>query len=290
MNFGKKTKKTVLWIIIISIIVICVALFAVISTNKSKVVGKEEVASSNTESVEGIVEEEEVVEKADPSADTQYYATFDEDKYETKNDAGDVTCVNERNILYLKNDAYPKAAQIIQDTINGIMNDNWGNDIKRAADDYRNEGSKDEVIGIKYMAALEYQNSSVITFSIKMSGGFGGVTWDGDELYSFSTRTGERLSIENCSNDADKLKNELIQATKKYIQDNDVEIQDNANVGEDILFANSMSRQGSFGITENGICIKYQKYEIAAGGAGIIKISLDKGTSNSLLKDEYKIN
>ena len=287
MSYGKKVKKMVIIITIISIITILVALVAVVCLRKMGLVKKSDTAS-NGKSEE--VHEDFIEEIVDPSKDAEYYASFETEKYEAKNNNDEVTVVNERTILSLRNDARPKAAKTIQDTINSIMSDQWDNDMKRAADDYRNYGEKDNPVGVNYACELIYQDSTFLTFSVKASGDLADSTFSCDEIYTFSVKTGERLSIDICANDPEKLKNELIQETQKFVKDNNISIKDAQNVGEKELFSNSMSRQGSFGMLGTGICIKYQKNSIADDSAGVITISLDKEKSNSLLKSEYNID
>ena len=286
MSYGKRVKRMVVIITIVCIIVILVALLTVVCVFKKG--NNSNIVSSASE--ETAVGKDFVEEEVDPSLDSVYNATFESQKYEAKNSKDEVTVVNERNVLMLNNEARPKAASIIQDTINGIMNDKWDNDIKRAADDYSNSGNKDEVKGVKYICELVYQNSSFLTFSIKISGELADSSLASDELYTFSSKTGERLSIDLCANNAEELKSELIQATQQYIKDNNITIKDSLNVGERELLANNMSRQGNFGILESGICIKYQKNEIADESAGVISVSLNKNRSNSLMKSGYKID
>lgn len=291
MSERKKAFKSVKITFLISAIVIIAMMVAIkiltmTIAEKSTNTKNNQADSSIDVSEETEEEEPEVV---DPTADPKYYATYETEKYEAKNEAGEVSAKNERNVITLTNAAYPKAAALIQQTLRSTMDAEWNNDLKRAADDYSGEVSDEETIGVTYKVNLEYQNENFVTFSITMTGGFGGVTWNADYIYSFNTKNGERISIDTCTEHPDQLISNLVQATKKVMKDNNYPVQDVRNEGEDSLYTQSMSKEGCFGILEDGIHVKHQKNEISDGASGVINVTLDKSTSNSLLKDNYKI-
>jgi len=296
MSERKKAFKSVKITFLISAIVIIAVLVAIKvisiktgekSTDKTNNQADSSIDVSEEETEEETAEEETV--PVDTTADPKYYATYETEKYETKNDAGEVGVINERNIITLTNAAYPKAASLIQQTLRGTMDAEWNNDLKRAADDYNNAGGAGHEVGVTYKVNLEYQNESFVTFSITMTGGYGGVGWTADYIYSFDTKTGERITIDTCTDNSKQLISTLVQATKKVMTDNNYPVQDIRNEGEDSLYTQSMSKEGCFGILEDGIHVKHQKYEISGGSSGVINVTLDKSTSNSLLKDNYKI-
>lgn len=292
MSERKKAFKSVKITFLISAIVIIAMMVAIkiltITIAEKSTNTKNNQADSSIDVSEEETEEEES-EVVDPTADPKYYATYETEKYEAKNEAGEVSAKNERNVITLTNAAYPKAAALIQQTLRSTMDAEWNNDLKRAADDYSGEVSDEETIGVTYKVNLEYQNENFVTFSITMTGGFGGVTWNADYIYSFNTKNGERIGIDTCTDHPDQLISNLVQATKKVMKDNNYPVQDIRNEGEDSLYTQSMSKEGCFGILEDGIHVKHQKYEISDGASGVINVTLDKSTSNSLLKDNYKI-
>ena len=292
MSERKKAFKSVKITFLISAIVIIVMMVAIkiltITIREKSTNTTNNQADSSIDVSEEETEEDEP-EVVDPTADPKYYATYETEKYEAKNEAGKVSAKNERNVITLTNAAYPKAAALIQQSLRSTMDAEWNNDLKRAADDYNDAGSGEEEVGVTYKVNLEYQNENFITFSIIMSGGFGGVTWNADYLYSFNTKNGERIGIDTCTEHPDQLISNLVQATKKVMKDNNYPVQDVRNEGEDSLYTQSMSKEGCFGILEDGIHVKHQKYEISDGASGVINVTLDKSTSNSLLKDNYKI-
>ena len=291
MSERKKAFKSVKITFLISAIVIIAMMVAIkilTITIAEKSNNKTNNQADSSIDVSEEIEEEEP-EVVDPTADPTYYATYETEKYEAKNEAGEVSAKNERNVITLTNAAYPKAAALIQQTLRSTMDAEWNNDLKRAADDYSGEVSDEETIGVTYKVNLEYQNENFVTFSITMTGGFGGVTWNADYIYSFDTKNGERIGIDTCTEHPDQLISNLVQATKKVMKDNNYPVQDIRNEGEDSLYTQSMSKEGCFGILEDGIHVKHQKYEISDGASGVINVTLDKSTSNSLLKDNYKI-
>jgi cell division protein FtsL len=292
MSERKKAFKSVKITFLISAIVIIAVLVAIkvisIKTGEKSTDITNHQADSSIDVPEDETEEDEA-EVVDPTADPKYYATYETEKYETKNQAGEVSVINERNIITLTNAAYPKAATLIQQALRSTMDDEWNNDLKRAADDYSEAGSAGHEVGVTYKVNLEYQNENFVTFSITMTGGYGGVGWTADYIYSFDAKTGERIGIDTCTEHPDQLISTLVQATKKVMADNNYPVQDTRNEGEDSLYTQSMSKEGCFGILEDGIHVKHQKYEISGGSSGVIDVTLDKTRSNSLLKENYKI-
>ena len=220
--------------------------------------------------------------KYDVSYATEYYSSYNE-----KNER---VCTSERNIPTVVNNENPDSAKVIESDLRAIMDEVWENEVKPTSDEVKISGDTETMLGVKYFVNMEYQTSKIITFSIKMNGDFGGVTWNVYELYSYDAKSGELLTLNNVAKDTTSLKNALIEKTKKVTTDNKIQIDDTGKVGVDNLLLEKMAMHGSFGIMGNGIHINYHKYDIAIGSAGVVEVVLDKDTANTYLSDNYIID
>ena len=170
------------------------------------------------------------------------------------------------------------------------MDDFWENDIKVTSEEVKVRDADEDILGVKYFVNLEYQSDNVITFSIKLDGDFGGVSWNQYELYSYDAQTGELLTLNNVSTNSESLKVLLGERTKEQAKANQIQIDDTEKIGVDILLVEKMQSHGSFGILGDGIHINYHKYDIATGAAGVIEVKLEKDTANQYLLEKYNID
>ena len=285
----KKSKMNLLVIVIIIVGSIFLGIIIGKSASKTPVninnVTSNTVVSNeiSTDSVlEVSAEENAATVKYDVSYSTEYYSSYNE-----KNER---VCTSERNIPTVLNDKNPDSAKVIESDLRAIMDEVWENEVKPTSDEVKISGNSETMLGVKYFVNMEYQSSKVITFSIKMNGDFGGVTWNVYELYSYDAKTGELITLDNVAKDSTSLKNVLIEKTKKVTTDNKIQIDDTGNVGVDNLLLEKMAMHGSFGIMGNGIHINYHKYDIAIGSAGVVEVVLDKETANTYLLENYIID
>ena len=283
----KKSKINLLVILII--ISISVFLGISIGKNANKNVDNNNIISNsinNNEVDTNVVE----VSAGNTISTSKYDVSYATEYYSSYNEKNERVCTSERNIPTVINNENPDSAKVIESDLRAIMDEVWENEVKPTSDEVKISGDTETMLGVKYFVNMEYQTSKIITFSIKMNGDFGGVTWNVYELYSYDAKSGELLTLNNVAKDTTSLKNALIEKTKKVTTDNKIQIDDTGKVGVDNLLLEKMTMHGSFGIMGNGIHINYHKYDIAIGSAGVVEVVLDKDTANTYLSDNYIID
>lgn len=285
----KDRNKVVKMVIIITIVCVLVILGAAIGLKYTSLGEKIESKISDSNTEDTIIPGEENIPEDNPDLASNIQVDYKTEKYETKNDDGDVVCLNERNIPTVSNDAYPRGAKRIENALRSIMNDMWNNDLKRYSDDSKELGTAEKPLGVKYMANLEYQTPNVVTFSIKMEGDFGAESWNSYELYTFDVKTGFTVSLESSSAKAEEMTKDIMSLTKKAIKEKGINISLKEGESEDSVITTNMNRQGHFGILADGIHVNYQKYDLTTENDQILEVVLEANKANSFLKDEYKI-
>ena len=283
-------KKSKINLLVILIIISISVFFGIsIGKNANKNVDNNNIISNtinNNEVDTNVVE----VSAGNTISTSKYDVSYSTEYYSSYNEKNERVCTSERNIPTVINNENPDSAKVIESDLRAIMDEVWENEVKPTSDEVKISGDTETMLGVKYFVNMEYQTSKIITFSIKMNGDFGGVTWNVYELYSYDAKSGELLTLNNVAKDTTSLKNALIEKTKKVTTDNKIQIDDTGKVGVDNLLLEKMAMHGSFGIMGNGIHINYHKYDIAIGSAGVVEVVLDKDTANTYLSDNYIID
>ena len=273
------------------IVIIIIALLIGVSMAKNKEEKQEENIVNEAQNNMVTDTAVSVINAADNQNNTSRYdVTFSTEYFSSYNEKNERVCSSERNIPTIVNPSNPDSAKVIESDLRTIMDDFWENDIKVTSEEVKVRDADEYVLGVKYFANLEYQSDKVITFSIKLDGDFGGVSWNQYELYSYDAQTGELLTLNNVSTNSESLKVLLGERTKEQAKANQIQIEDTEKVGVDVLLVEKMQSHGSFGILGDGIHINYHKYDIATGAAGVIEVKLEKDTANQYLLEKYNID
>ena len=220
----------------------------------------------------------------------KYDVSYSTEHFSSYNENNEKVCESERNIPTILNNNNPDSAKVIESDLRTIMDDVWENEVKKTSEEVKIRVDGDRILGVKYFVNMEYQTSRIITFSIKLDGDFGGVSWNRYELYSYDAQTGELLTLNNIGSDAENLKKQIVEKTKDVTTVNQILIDDTGNVGIDKLLMEKMQSHGNFGITGDGMHINYQKYDIANGAAGIVEVVLEKDIANKYVYEKYLID
>lgn len=220
----------------------------------------------------------------------KYDVSYSTEHFSSYNENNEKVCESERNIPTILNNNNPDSAKVIESDLRTIMDDVWENEVKKTSEEVKIRVDGDRILGVKYFVNMEYQTSRIITFSIKLDGDFGGVSWNRYELYSYDAQTGELLTLNNIGSDAENLKKQIVEKTKDVTTVNQILIDDTGNVGIDKLLIEKMQSHGNFGITGDGMHINYQKYDIANGAAGIVEVLLEKDIANKYVYEKYLID
>lgn len=285
----------------ILVYILIIAIIALISIFYGIRIGKNSVSTSNdvNELANNLIQNNIIDSVTEISANTvaksnitntKYDVSYSSETFSSYNEENEKVCISERNIPTVINNSNPDSAKVIESDLRAIMDDVWENQIKKTSEEVKIRLNGERVLGVKYFVNMEYQTNKIITFSIKLDGDFGGVTWDGYELYSYDAQTGELLTLNNIGNDTDNLKNLIVERTKNVTASKQIQIDDTGNVGVDMLLLEKMASHGSFGILGDGIHINYQKYEIAIGAAGVIEVVIEKDVANKYIYDKYLID
>lgn len=273
------------------IVIIIIALLIGVSISKNKDEIQEENIVNEIQNNMVTDTTVSVINAADnQNNNLKYDVTFSTEYFSSYNEKNERVCSSERNIPTIVNPNNPDSAKVIESDLRTIMDDFWENDIKVTSEEVKVRDADEDILGVKYFVNLEYQSDNVITFSIKLDGDFGGVSWNQYELYSYDAQTGELLTLNNVSTNSESLKVLLGERTKEQAKANQIQIDDTEKIGVDILLVEKMQSHGSFGILGDGIHINYHKYDIATGAAGVIEVKLEKDTANQYLLEKYNID
>lgn len=216
---------------------------------------------------------------------------FEEEKYVTKNKKGIKLSENTRTIPKITFSSNQKAADKIAKSLKEISDKEWTNNIKVAADDLKEDEIYENAEEYEGLGATLYFNnepniSRIMTFTLTLSGGFGGVGWYNYWGYSYDVTTGELLTLKTLTDNYSKFEETLLSQVKQELEKlkSEVEIYDLS----DQQIIDYINQTGNWILTEDGITIIFQKYEIADGATGLISIDIDKSIINKHLKKEYK--
>lgn len=125
-----------------------------------------------------------------------------------------------------------------------------------------------------------------MTFTLTLSGGFGGVGWYSYWGYSYDVTTGELLTLKTITDNYSKFEETLISQIKQELEKLKSEVEIYELSDQQII--DYINQTGNWILTEDGITIIFQEYEIADGATGLISIDIDKSIINKYLKKEYK--
>lgn len=256
------------------------------STDSNQVI--ENITTNNIIDTDNAIREVSADNKTNQNL--KYDVSYSTEHFSSYNENNEKVCESERNIPTILNNNNPDSAKVIESDLRTIMDDVWENEVKKTSEEVKIRVDGDRILGVKYFVNMEYQTSRIITFSIKLDGDFGGVSWNRYELYSYDAQTGELLTLNNIGSDAENLKKQIVEKTKDVTTVNQILIDDTGNVGIDKLLIEKMQSHGNFGITGDGMHINYQKYDIANGAAGIVEVLLEKDIANKYVYEKYLID
>lgn len=256
------------------------------STDSNQVI--ENITTNNIIDTDNAIREVSADNKTNKNL--KYDVSYSTEHFSSYNENNEKVCESERNIPTILNNNNPDSAKVIESDLRTIMDDVWENEVKKTSEEVKIRVDGDRILGVKYFVNMEYQTSRIITFSIKLDGDFGGVSWNRYELYSYDAQTGELLTLNNIGSDAENLKKQIVEKTKDVTTVNQILIDDTGNVGIDKLLMEKMQSHGNFGITGDGMHINYQKYDIANGAAGIVEVVLEKDIANKYVYEKYLID
>ena len=256
------------------------------STDSNQVI--ENITTNNIIDTDNAIREVSADNKTNKNL--KYDVSYSTEHFSSYNENNEKVCESERNIPTILNNNNPDSAKVIESDLRTIMDDVWENEVKKTSEEVKIRVDGDRILGVKYFVNMEYQTSRIITFSIKLDGDFGGVSWNRYELYSYDAQTGELLTLNNIGSDAENLKKQIVEKTKDVTTVNQILIDDTGNVGIDKLLIEKMQSHGNFGITGDGMHINYQKYDIANGAAGIVEVVLEKDIGNKYVCEKYLID
>lgn len=256
------------------------------STDSNQVI--ENITTNNIIDTDNAIREVSADNKTNKNL--KYDVSYSTEHFSSYNENNEKVCESERNIPTILNNNNPDSAKVIESDLRTIMDDVWENEVKKTSEEVKIRVDGDRILGVKYFVNMEYQTSRIITFSIKLDGDFGGVSWNRYELYSYDAQTGELLTLNNIGSDAENLKKQIVEKTKDVTTVNQILIDDTGNVGIDKLLIEKMQSHGNFGITGDGMHINYQKYDIANGAAGIVEVVLEKDIANKYVYEKYLID
>lgn len=269
--------------IILPILLIIIILGYIYINNKktSSYINQE---SDSADEVERVDNQQVNVGKVEEVKD-KYKITYKYEEYKVKEDTTDYYIVSKRNLPVITNAYNKKAAEKIVDSLTKFSNIEW-NSIKDASDAYSDLTY--EGLGVNLIISTGSITSGRLTFTLKLDGGFGGVSWIHETGYNYDSKTGELLTLNNISNNNDdNVKNTVKKylfsvVEKKYINGSSC-IYDNWKS----TFEKDFDNYGWY-FTPEGIRIIIPKYGIACGAGGIISVVVEKDSLKNNLKDEYR--
>ena len=219
------------------------------------------------------------------NSNNYFKISYKEEIYISKKENGENSHKNKRNLPVIKNENNQSVASKIEKSLIQISDKNW-NVIKQSSDDYKETSYTD---GVNYILSTYRISDKYIVFRANQSGSFGGVTWTGEELYNYDTKTGKLLSLSNVSKDYNSLLSTIISKTEKYIKENSIELQGNALTNLNATIKKIVAQNGNWGFSNDGMEFIFPKYSISSGADGVITIKLNKNEINQYLLENYNI-
>lgn len=266
------------------------------NTNNVETAKNEE--SSNNTATTNNAENTNVVELTKKN---EFKISFIEEEYKSHKESGEVVFENKRNLPVITNEANQSAADKIVKSLTFFSDEEWKN-IKETSD--TNKDNAFIISGGEYNAGVQYLfntylvKDNYLVFKAIRSGNFGGVNWDGKELFNYDKKTGDLLTLRNIASDYNNLEKTIENRIINHIKNNYPHIVSNMEeLRNKNLITNTiesevnriMSMDGNWGFTEEGIEINLPKSSIGTSADGIINITIDKSYINPYLLEEYKI-
>ena len=216
---------------------------------------------------------------------------YEKETYTTRNKKGVKITESTRNIPEIKFSSNQKAADKIEQSLIEISDNEWNSNIKFTANELKDaehlESLKDyEGLGATLNFTNHQISKQIITFELLLEGGFGGVGWYGFWGYSYDITTGELLTLKSLTNNYNKLEKILLTEIKKELEKLKREFEIYEMSDQQII--EYINKTGNWVLTEQGISVIFQEYEISDGATGAIKIDIAKSKINNCLKEEYK--
>ncbi|GEM_PF-468718 len=135
---------------------------------------------------------------------------------------------------------------------------------------------------------LETQIGDIVSIPAVLDGGAGGVSWAAMEANNFTLNTGERISLSDLFRVNEDVYMDFIydyiskEITKELQNGNGLFFFEDAYSEEGTERIKNYNRD-NFIISDDGLIIFYQKYELAAGAAGVISFEIPYGSMKDIL-------
>ena len=294
-------KKIIIVIIVIALIVSSFTTGYFIEKSKYKENTpnvKEELENSNQEQDNEEQENEETTEDEIQTEDEEeklipdiISISYKKETYTTKDKKGVKITENTRNIPEIKFSSNQKAADKIEQSLIEISDNEWNSNIKFTANELTDAEHLESLEPYEGLGATLYFTNhqiskQIITFELLLEGGFGGVGWYGFWGYSYDITTGELLTLKSLSDNYNELEKILLTEIKNELEKLKTEFEIYEMSDQQII--EYINKTGNWILTEKGISVIFQEYEISDGATGAIKVDIAKNKINNCLKEEYK--
>lgn len=294
-------KKIIIAIIVIALIVSSFTTGYFIAKSKYKENTpnvKEELENSNQEQDNEEQENEETTEDEIQTEDEEeklipdiISISYKKETYTTKDKKGVKITENTRNIPEIKFSSNQKAADKIEQSLIEISDNEWNSNIKFTANELTDAEHLESLEPYEGLGATLYFTNhqiskQIITFELLLEGGFGGVGWYGFWGYSYDITTGELLTLKSLSDNYNELEKILLTEIKNELEKLKTEFEIYEMSDQQII--EYINKTGNWILTEKGISVIFQEYEISDGATGAIKVDIAKNKINNCLKEEYK--
>lgn len=294
-------KKIIIAIIVIALIVSSFTTGYFIAKSKYKENTpnvKEELENSNQEQDNEEQENEETTEDEIQTEDEEeklipdiISISYKKETYTTKDKKGVKITENTRNIPEIKFSSNQKVADKIEQSLIEISDNEWNSNIKFTANELTDAEHLESLEPYEGLGATLYFTNhqiskQIITFELLLEGGFGGVGWYGFWGYSYDITTGELLTLKSLSDNYNELEKILLTEIKNELEKLKTEFEIYEMSDQQII--EYINKTGNWILTEKGISVIFQEYEISDGATGAIKVDIAKNKINNCLKEEYK--
>ncbi len=133
--------------------------------------------------------------KLNKNDNSTFSVTYKEEEY-VKSTIDGIEIKNLRNIPSITNSSNKEVANTITNYLTEVSNKEWDN-IKKTTDDVVESNVKEEDMGITLLYKESIVTSGRLSFTLEMTGNFGGVTWNNESAYNFDAKTGKILTLKD---------------------------------------------------------------------------------------------
>ena len=133
--------------------------------------------------------------KLNKNDNSTFNVTYKEEEY-VKSTPDGIEIRNLRNIPNITNSSNKEVANTITNYLTEVSNKEWDN-IKKTTDDVVESNVKEEDMGITLLYKESIVTSGRLSFTLEMTGNFGGVTWNNESAYNFDAKTGKILTLKD---------------------------------------------------------------------------------------------